>query len=366
MRTQRPLEVNALRILQRQDIPLFVFGVNGRLIHTFAAVQLAHRDREGALIGYQRDAVTRHIQEIRAYLEQESALLPNAVVIALDESARFTALDGTMHSEWGTFGTLTIPLPGHGEKKPGFIVDGQQRIAALSSLAPERDFPVVVVAFQTGSDALQAEQFVLVNKTKPLPRDLLNELLPTVETYLPSPMHRRRIAASVLQRLRFDVESPFRGRIIGLGAGGEGCNISQAAVLSVIERSSKQRGILSFLRHDPPDIEQASQLLKLFFQGVASTWHYAWSGSPRSSRLVHGVGIYAMGTVMEVVMRGIDPQSPDALPTILARLKPLKPHCRWTSGRWPQLRCAWNELQNTSQDKRRLSAYLLERYSSSR
>ena len=43
------------------------------------------------------------------------------------------------------------------------------------ALTSSSDFPVVVVAFQATSPEMQREQFILVNKTKPLPRDLLNE-----------------------------------------------------------------------------------------------------------------------------------------------------------------------------------------------
>jgi DGQHR domain-containing protein len=363
------LKVNALRIVQQPDIPIYVFGVNGRLINSFASVNFAHRVKNGKLAGYQRERVTRHIADIQAYLSQATSLLPNAIVISFDERVEFTRLKGAVPSSWGTFGTLQIPATGVQERKPGFIVDGQQRATALSKLDASREFPVVVVAFQSASQKTQREQFVLVNKSKPLPRDLLNELLPSVDVFLPKSMRHRQIAATVLQAIRFDKSSPFCGRIKGLGAQGEGANISQAAVIGVIERSMKQGGVLSEYGGSVAEeinAEGAARVVNTFFAGVEKVWPSAWAGAPRNSRLVHGVGIHAMGVLMDVIMDEVDAASPRATNSVKRRLEKIRGKCRWTSGRWPKLRCAWNELQNTSQDKRRLGEYVAKEYGKAR
>ena len=172
--------MNALRIQQQSDAQLFVFGVDGRRVHHFAAVDAAHRDRDGVLRGYQRERVQGHINAIHRYLSRDGALLPNAIVVAFGDEVKFAAAEGAMKSEWGTVGCLYVPLPRRGEPKPAQIVDGQQRVSALAMLEPRRTFPVVVVGFQVASEEARRQQFVLVNRTKPLPRDLLNELLPHV------------------------------------------------------------------------------------------------------------------------------------------------------------------------------------------
>ena len=89
-------------------------------------------------------------------------------------------------------------------------------------------------------------------------------------------------------------------------------------------------------------------------------------GNPWTSRLVHGVGIAATGVLMDDVLADVDPDAPRAIASVERRLKPLKQKCAWTEGRWPKLRCEWNALQNTSQDKRRLAAYLRAIYRESR
>jgi DNA sulfur modification protein DndB len=298
------LKINALRVNQRPDVPLYVFGVNGRLISQFASVHYANRVKDGELVGYQRERVKRHICDIKAYLEQPGALLPNAIILSFDEQVSFLPLPKMVASDWGTFGVLSIPLPNGNNPKTGLIVDGQQRTTALAALDPNSQFPVVVVGFQSPSPELQREQFVLVNKTRPLPKDLLNELLPHVDSYLPKAMRQRQIAASVLELLRFEEDSPFLGRIKGLGASGEGCNMSQAAIIKLVEKSMKQ-GVLSEFGGttlEDTDIQSCANIVKVFFNGVKRVWPEAWEGSPRSSRLVHGAGLFAMGALMDQVI----------------------------------------------------------------
>lgn len=360
------LRLNALRIQQRGDVPIYVFGMEGRLIFNIATVSFAERTKDGILSGYQRPPVKAHIQDIFDYLSEANALLPNAIVIAFDDRITFEPLSGIHASEWGTFGRLLIPLPRHGgETKPGWIVDGQQRVTALARLDPKRHLPVPVVGFQSSSPEFQREQFLLVNKTRPLPRDLLHELLPEVRTRLPRDLTKRQVAARVLQLLRFDSASPFYQRVRGLGASEDGCNISQASVMSVIQTSIRKRGILSDhfdLNGDNHDINSMARIMNVFFEGVRRTWPVAWTESPKTSRLVHGVGIVALGHLMDRVMTAVDASSQKAASVVANRLEPLKSRCAWTSGQWPVLNCAWNELENTSRDKARLTDYLLKEY----
>ena len=83
---------------------------------------------------------------------------------------------------------------------------------------------------------------------------------------------------------------------------------------------------------------------------------------PRSSRLVHGVGIVALGGLMDLIMTEMDYTKSRAVHSVVHRLKRIRKRCSWTEGRWPVLRCEWDVLQNTSQDKRRLEQYLIDEY----
>jgi DGQHR domain-containing protein len=368
MTTPRAIRLNALRLKQHKDVPVYVFGIEGRIVHQIASVSYAERAKDGTLSGYQREAVKGHIKDIYEYLSGDAALLPNAIVVAFDERVRFAPLAGLPQAEWGTFGHLTIPVPANGaQEKAGWIVDGQQRATALAKLDPARSFPVVVVGFQSSSQAVQREQFLLVNRTKPLPRDLLNEILPDVEASLPRNLARQQLASRVLARLRFDRGSPFAGRIRGLGADTSGANISQAALLTVVQNSIKKRGALfdyTGAEHRKDDVAGMAHAVNVFYAGVARTWPEAWEAAPTASRLVHGVGIVATGHLMDRVLPEVDLTSSRAVSVVESRLGRIKTRCAWTAGRWPVLGCAWNELQNTSQDKARLTDYLLKEYAS--
>jgi hypothetical protein len=123
--------------------------------------------------------VRRHIVEIRAYIESAAAMLPNAIVLAFRPGVTFAGQPGGAGSQ-GRAGTLRIPLANDGEEPIGFVVDGRQRLAAIRD-ASIKQFPVFAVAFIAPTEAVQREQFLLVNSVKPLPRGLIHELRPGVE-----------------------------------------------------------------------------------------------------------------------------------------------------------------------------------------
>jgi DGQHR domain-containing protein len=189
---------------------LYCFVVDGKRVHDFAAVSRIHRSA-GEVHGYQRPEVLAHVAGIRRYLEGGHPLLPNALVVAFDATVEFEPARGGSPSPESRLGTLVIPLRGE-EDKPGFLVDGQQRAAALREAAVE-SFPVCVVGFVARDEAEQREQFILVNSTKPLPNSLVYELLPIAGEDLPVALARRKLPSLITQRLNADEDSPFRGLI---------------------------------------------------------------------------------------------------------------------------------------------------------
>jgi DGQHR domain-containing protein len=364
----RNITVNALRVEQCKNVPLYLFGIDGRTLSQITSISHADRTGDGVLSGYQREQVGAHIKEIARYLSSEGAILPNSIVVAFDERVIFTPLQGVQSSEWGTFGQLMIPLAANAASpKAGWIVDGQQRLTAVCRLDPKKkkSFPVIVSAFQATSQEFQREQFILVNSARGLPRDLTNELVPDVSGMLPSRLEKRRVAARVLKQLRFDPTSPFCGRIRGLGPTEAGANISQNAVLSVIENSIKARGVLFRFyggQDGEHDLASMARVMSVFFEGVRKTWPDAWDGSPKTSRLVHGVGIVSLGYLMERIMSDVEYEDVSVVELVVGRLECVREVCAWMGGKWPGLGIAWDELQNTSSDKARLTDHLLKEY----
>lgn len=348
------LELPAIKINQAgQDI--FAFGVDGKDIPGFAAVSRAHRDGE-VLEGYQRPEVISHIRAIRRYLESADALLPNAVVIAFDDRVEFTASTNT-EGPFSSAGMLRIPLDG--DEKPGWLVDGQQRTAAIREARVE-SFPVAAVGFIATTDEQQRSQFILVNNTKPLPKGLIHEMLPDTVGHLPPAYARRRLPATLMIRMHTDPKSPFHKRV-SMPTSSEG-NIKDTSVLRMIEASLYDGALYQYRDPATGEGDEDSMLLHLnfYWSAVRETWPEAWELPPKDSRLTHGAGLRAMGHLMDAWTEDVPAAELSGL-GLPAKLADLKPRTAWTGGSW-DLRDGetrrWNSWQNTPSDIAVLTANL--------
>src|SRR5258708_7758311 len=129
----RMLQLPALEIRQGSRRRLYSFAVDGKLLPSFTTISRISRGAEQQVQGYQRPEVLSHIAEIKDYLESEDPMIPNAIVVAFDDRVRFEPSAAVGENEYSRIGSLAIPieegLPD--AMKPGWIVDGQQRAAAI-------------------------------------------------------------------------------------------------------------------------------------------------------------------------------------------------------------------------------------------
>jgi hypothetical protein len=78
---------------------------------------------------------------------------------------------------------------------------------------------------------------------------------------------------------------------------------------------------------------------------------------------MHGVGILAMGRLMNKIMGSFNPSVGDGIKYVEQELGLISKHCRWTSGIWEDLGgLPWNELQNVHRHISLLSNYLIRKY----
>jgi DGQHR domain-containing protein len=296
-------------------------------------------------------------------------MIPNAIVIAFDTRVRFEAFaEASVDSSYSRIGTLIIPIDPElpAEDKPGFIVDGQQRLAAIRDAKVE-GFPICVTAFITSDIREQTEQFILVNSTKPLPKGLIYELLPGTAATLPTLLQRRRFPAYILDLLNHEDSSPLKGKI-QTPTNPQGV-IKDNSILKMLENSLSD-GILYRFRYvpdGPGDVDSILSVLRSFWGAVSRAFDEAWGLPPKRSRLMHGAGIISMGFLMDAIA---ERHRKVRIPTeeqFLGDLLPLKEVCRWTDGYWnfgPGCQRKWNEIQNTSKDIQLLANYLLVQYKS--
>jgi len=352
----RIIRRRALRVEQCKGHPLYLFCLTGDEILSLADISRVSRDDAGTLIGYQRAEVKRHVQDIVDYLNSDQVLFPNSIILAVSSRVKFIAGRGPRIGDGLVVsGTLEIPVPRGKERKPAWIVDGQQRALAISK-SKRRNLPVPVNAFVADDIEIQRDQFLRVNNTRPLPRGLITELLPEVSTPLPATLEAKKIPSAICELLNSNEHSPFYQLIRRASISGESKKhaiISDASIITIVQESiSSPSGCLFPYRNlatGETDFDGIWKILVAYWTAVQSTFPEAWGKPPTKSRLMHGAGLRAMGRLMDRVMS--------------SELKVIVPVCRWTSGRWDELDdLPWNELQNVPRHIRMLSSFLIRAY----
>lgn len=337
----------AIRASQAPDHDVFCFAAHPHDVLKFSEIERVGRDESGHLKGFQRHQVASHIKEIRDYLGREDALLPNAVIVAF--------IDGVKVRELAD-GVVEVTVDAEAEK-PGFVVDGQQRLSALAGL-DKPNFQVFVSALVCKDYNELRQQFILINNTRPLPKTLIYELLPEVEG-LPERFTNRKFSARVVDRLNYSRGGVFFGEIrqhtnpAGV--------LSDAAMQRLVMNSAAQGAIREFIRFDDYE-ERSVQLLNEFFEAVRTVFGTEWVGmTPRTSRIRHGAGLVALGFVMEHLYTTFGATTRREFQPGLELLRD-NGHTAWTSGQWrlaeDDVR-SWNGIQNTPYDIDLLANHLV-------
>jgi DGQHR domain-containing protein len=359
------LSIRALRSHQGSNASIYSFFVPGEVITQIADICRIDRDDKFELQGFQRKGIKHHIDQIVEYLDHGDVLFPNAIILALSEDVTFTQARGKAPKGVMTtaqIGTLKIPVREEGQRV-AWIVDGQQRSLALSA-SKNGSLPVPVIAFVAPDLETQREQFILVNKAKPLPTRLINELLPEVDTHLPHDLALRKVPSEVCNLLHRDPASPFAGLIKRASEpGNRKAVVIDTALIEAIKLSiSSPLGALSQFKSfgsEPADTAGMYSALKLYWGQVREVFPDAWGKPPAKSRLMHGAGIKSMGVLMDRIMpRAISSDNPKA--ELRRSLEAMKPHCCWTEGTWEDLGLRWNEIQNVSRHVRALTEQLIK------
>ncbi len=358
MRAVSSILVPCIKTQQSEKNSIFSFVVDGKDIPKFANISRIKRGKNAELLGYQRPELTEHINDIRTYLEKKDAVLPNSIVISFNKKLAFN--ESRKVNEHSKIGTLEIPIGNDG--KAGWIVDGQQRAAALRNLKREK-FPVSVIGIETLNHDREREQFVLVNNTRPLPKSLIYELLPTLGDAIPPKLKKRQRAYRLLEKLNFDEDSPFYRRIKTVTFSHvEMANIKDLSVLKMIE-NSMENGIL---HKYSGGTKNPLKILNNFWSAVQSYYGNAWELPPKKSRLTHGVGIISMGYIMDAIAFKFN-QEWNVVPrkVFFDELNAIGKDVPWVSGNWrfgTDMVLPWNEVQNNNKHINLVTNFLIRRY----
>jgi DGQHR domain-containing protein len=364
----RKIIVRALRTQQGSGTDVYAFFIKGAQIVQLADISRVERDDSDTLKGFQRPEIRSHVKGIVDYLNQGNVLFPNAIILAMSPEVRFTSSRGPKPAgdeEIAIAGTLAIPIYDEGGRV-AWIVDGQQRSIALSH-ATNPDVPVPVVGFVSDDLAIQREQFILVNKAKPLPTRLINELLPeTRGVTLPRELSARKVPSELCNLLNRDPNSPFYKLIKRVSdKGGKPAVVNDTAVITMIRNSIQNPlGALAPYKgsaRDGADVESMYKILVTYWSAVRDVFPDAWAKDPRHTRLMHSAGIEAMGVLMDRIYARLSGVGEDYR-TVRKELERVAPHCHWTKGTWESIGVAWNEIQSIGRDIKRLEDALIRSY----
>ncbi len=369
---RQELVVRALHTTQGEGLDVYAFFIKGSDIVRVADISRIERDAADELKGFQRPEIRQHVKGIVDYLNQGDVLFPNAIILALAPDVKFAASRGSKpagDTRVSESGTLTLPIYAEGQRV-AWIVDGQQRSIALSQ-AQHKDLAVPVIGFVSDRLSVQREQFILVNKAKPLPTRLINELLPETATFvLPRDLVARKVPAELVSTLNQDPASPFF-RLVKRASdrGTSEAVVTDTALLSLIKSSlSNPLGALapfkSVGREGGGDVAGMYRILTTYWSAVKAVFPDAWGKDPKQSRLMHSAGLMAMGLLMDAIYARLPPNSEVA--AVQRELEKVAPSCRWTKGTWETLGLAWNELQNTPPHVKKLQDTLVRAYAASK
>jgi DGQHR domain-containing protein len=365
------LKRRALQLRQHPNHPVYIFSLRPAEVMQVAAISRIGRDNSGDLIGYQRGEVRQHVGGILEYLDSGPVLFPNAIILSFNEAVRFKSSRGPGADDGlSRSGTLEIPLFEDENERSAWIVDGQQRALALSRTS-NLDLAVPVVGFVGGEVKVQRDQFLRVNNTKPLPRGLITELLPAVDTTLPRRLALRKLPSAICDRLNRIPKSPFHELIRRTSTQGEEAKrraiIKDTSIIEMIRDRIKSPNGCLFPYHNMATGETESEaVLKLlidYWSAVRDTFPKAWGIPPKQSRLMGGVGIRSLGNVMDTIMGQVNPGKDSGYAHARRELAHIAPICRWTGGVWEGLGdLHWKAMENTTRSIRLLTNHLMREY----
>ena len=363
------LTVRALRVKQDGKIPVFsLFMTAGDLLR-IAEISRIKRNKEGELLGYQRKQVSTHVDEITQYVDSTEVVFPNAIILAFGSQVKFKKGRGPQIGDAGCdTGSLEIPCDPN-EPKVAWVVDGQQRTLALSK-AKNKSLLVPVTAFVSDDFEVHRTQFLLVNKVRPLPKGLINELLPAINVALPPSLSKNRIPSYLCDLLNKDPDSPFY-KIITRHTTDQRENrsavIADNSLIEVIRNSLNQvHGCFYPYRNlasGEIEVETIFHLLKTYWKEVKKAFPEAWGLKPHKSRLMHGAGIKAMGNLMDRILGVLSPKDPELEVKIRESILKIKPVCHWTEQTWESLGgIRTKDIQNTHSSINLLTNLLVRAY----
>jgi DGQHR domain-containing protein len=252
-------------------------------------------------------------------------------------------------------------------EKPAILVDGQQRTAALALVDVDKMPSFFLSVNAVVADEEEAKRvFRVANSTVKISTQFSRALLASMGEAPGYLLDERTKALAARTLALTDKTSPFKGRVQYPG--------STQKTDKPIAYNSLFQVVATFADSALPldkDPAALSATVSRSFNLVREMWPTAWDKKPLDSRLVHGVGLRAIGDLLvgklEALYASHGSLTEDALwQQLRTSLGRLQPRLVWTDAEVvdasPAVRKTYREQianrQNTSQDIAFLTTYL--------
>ena len=359
----------AVRVDVEGSLPFLLFALTVDELLEMSVASLAQDATLEAVVDHTNPQTCSVLQEVTMTFQSEVGTSPIAVTVAISSRIRFVASRGPNISESiGTVGVLEFPVADFSERPPLILLAGHYELLAASR-AELGASPVSICGIEIEDIRIIREQFRRLSGVPRLNEAIADELFPLPIGMFPQRLAAKDVPSAICQWLHESEHSPFRGLITGLPSvsGSRKKPVLPAASISMMidESISTPSGCLFPYRNvatGETDFEGICRLLVAFWNGVRHAFPDAWGKPPARSRLMHGVGVRAMGRLMDLIMPAIDASSDVAVEQVAQELARIEPFCRWTTGTWDECGLKWDEIQNVPRHIHMISSILIRAY----
>lgn len=260
-------------------------------------------------MGVQRQRHDKWVEELKEGLKSSKAEMWSTAIIYFDkEKIEYTKLRDYNGQE---IGVIIINYDGHiyDAEKPGWILDGQQRMWALENIAITSGYPdslkligpVTIAIGEFYNEDIGTKlnfirrTFSHANKTQNLPKNFRKDLIGTLDDYSQETMTKKdkkdALISSIIRYLNTDYDSPFKD-IIDMQNRGlpriQGEMISWGAMNYIIQEILEYE---AFNKEDLPIPESDRrykfnlELIKDYFNAIKYIYPSEWEQLVQNSRL---------------------------------------------------------------------------------
>lgn len=408
--TLRPLDPEGIELYRSADVPFarlklfaleaelgdgskrYQFTCDGRLIRSVARV-----DRLDAIAGSgnQRDEIKTHVNEIAAGI-RSGTQVPNSILLVLKRDLTVENPDEPPPNSFiilrpiqdqpivvnspsddtrviQRLRSVEIDMPyrkaAFDEEKAAVLVDGQQRTAALSMVDVDE-----VPSFALSVNAVVADDddakrvFQVANSTAKIATQFSRALLATMGES-PGYMKEEKVLALAVKMLAIAREdSPFYHLVQYPGVSSE--RRPPVAYNSIFQVVSEFYNSALKDKFDD-DAKLLADVVARAFDIVRVVWPAAWGKKPTQSRLMHGIGLRGLASLLVSKLEARFPEYDNLLADGLweetrASIRRLQPKLVWSETEAAEASLAtrktWREQiinrQNTNQDISAFSHFL--------